>query len=590
MVFAVACADATTTTGTPSPTATATGLWDYVSALTAAPGGYTCVDSGTLALTQQGTAVAGRAEFQRTCGTPGSLAVSTSHEVDSVSGTVGGNTLRMERRTLPGGGLLCSDTLTLAPSGTVPPLAGNGQCTSGSVTWSAVAGAPIASATMRPDALSMLVGSSQGLVAEFRTATGMRAYQRGVTWATSNAAAVTVNGAGMVVAAGTGNATITAVSGGRTASASIAVPAPAGFAQVGAGNARTCALSASGAAWCWGVPAGGVSGGATPVAIGGGRQFVELAVGANHACGRTAGNAVWCWGAGTQGQLGDALFADAATPQLVASATSFTSITAGGAHSCGLTAAGAAWCWGADSVGQLGRNGSGASAVPVAVAGGLTFTSLSAGPQHTCGVATTGALYCWGDNTMGQLGDSTTTARAVPTLVKGGLSWSRVATGAWRTCALTTTGAAYCWGSAGLGSSLGTGHASDLVPAPVTGGLTFSAIAVGGNHACAIDLAKAAWCWGTNSWGQVGNGASGAGLTAVTAPAAVAGGLAFATISTGSYDYSDEAINGGTAAHTCGVTTGGITWCWGVNNIGQLGTGASGFMSVSTPVKVIGQP
>ena len=225
--------------------------------------------------------------------------------------------------------------------------------------------------------------------------------------------------------------------------------------------------------------------------------------------------------------------------------------------------------------------------MPVAVSGGIVFSALSAGPRHTCGVATNTALYCWGENVMRQLGDSTALNRSAPVLVNGGHSWKAVSAGDWKTCALTTGGAAYCWGSAGFGGSLGTPNMSEPVPAPVLGGHTFTVIAAGGNQSCGIDAAAAAWCWGANSYGQVGNGAWGA---AVLAPAAVTGGLAFATISAGVYNYSDESINGGTAAHTCGVSTGGITYCWGVNNIGQLGIGSTGFQGVSAPTKVAGQP
>ena len=75
-----------------------------------------------------------------------------------------------------------------------------------------------------------------------------------------------------------------------------------------------------------------------------------------------------------------------------------------------------------------------------------------------------------------------------------------------------------------------------------------------------------------------------------TTPVAVTGGLAFSSVSAGLYTYSDETINEGTAAQTCGVTVGGVTYCWGVNNVGQLGTGQTGFTAVVSPVKVADQP
>jgi alpha-tubulin suppressor-like RCC1 family protein len=39
--------------------------------------------------------------------------------------------------------------------------------------------------------------------------------------------------------------------------------------------------------------------------------------------------------------------------------------------------------------------------------------------------------------------------------------------------------------------------------------------------------------------------------------------------------------------HTCGITTGGETWCWGSNSGGQLGSGTIGGSS-AVPVRVTG--
>ena len=67
--------------------------------------------------------------------------------------------------------------------------------------------------------------------------------------------------------------------------------------------------------------------------------------------------------------------------------------------------------------------------------------------------------------------------------------------------------------------------------------------------------------------------------------------IAFVTISSGLYTYSDETHNVGTSAHTCGVTTTGVTYCWGDNIVGELGTGGHGDGQMSAvPVKVAGQP
>jgi len=40
--------------------------------------------------------------------------------------------------------------------------------------------------------------------------------------------------------------------------------------------------------------------------------------------------------------------------------------------------------------------------------------------------------------------------------------------------------------------------------------------------------------------------------------------------------------------HSCGITTGGATYCWGYNSNGQIGDGTRNDRRL--PVKVVGQP
>src|SRR5207247_353952 len=148
-----------------------------------------------------------------------------------------------------------------------------------------------------------------------------------------------------------------------------------------------------------------------PVAIPGGLSFIALASGNAHACAVTTSGAAYCWGFGGDGQFGNGSTTDSADspiPVAVSGGLSFTALAGGDGHTCGLTTSGAAYCWGSNNDGQLGTGSTTESSMPVAVSGGLTFNALDAGMQHTCGLAKSGAAYCWGYNGYGQLGNGST--------------------------------------------------------------------------------------------------------------------------------------------------------------------------------------
>jgi alpha-tubulin suppressor-like RCC1 family protein len=202
----------------------------------------------------------------------------------------------------------------------------------------------------------------------------------------------------------------------------------------------------------------------------------------------------------------------------------------------------------------------------------LVFASVSAGSYYTCGLTTGGAAYCWGNNSVGQLGNGTTATSATPIRVAGGLTFSSVSTNDWYTCGVTIAGAAYCWGRSDL---LGVGRDSATLsactptayqyvyicstPVPVAGGLTFASVSTGYGHACGVTTGGAAYCWG-GDWDMGELGAT--WPLDPSTPVAVSGGLSFATVSAGGYQ-------------SCGVTTTGAAYCWGANFSGDLGIGTT---------------
>jgi uncharacterized protein YjdB len=134
-------------------------------------------------------------------------------------------------------------------------------------------------------------------------------------------------------------------------------------------------------------------------------------------------------------------------------------------------------------------------------------------------------------------------------------------------CGLTSAGQAFCLGSNDYGQ-LGQGApiGSFVQHAPVLAqpGLTFVDIADGAEHSCGVTASGAAYCWGANWLGQLGTSqtvgkcSTQHTFTCTPNPQLVSGGLTFTDIDAGTFT-------------TCGITTAGSAYCWGMNNSGQVG-------------------
>jgi alpha-tubulin suppressor-like RCC1 family protein len=203
-----------------------------------------------------------------------------------------------------------------------------------------------------------------------------------------------------------------------------------------------------------------------------------------------------------------------------------------------------------------------------------------AGGLFSCAMNAVVGVVCWGNNTFGQIGDTNVVSlapRTRPSRVKlpvplVSLSVSAagvVVPGATsrepgrNACGLTAGGVAYCWGQNHRGQ-IGNGSTTNaLLPVEVRGGRTYESIVTGGENTCAITTSRAAFCWGANFFGQVGTGSGGQPDTPnVLEPVAVSGGHRFTQIVIG-------------ARFTCGLDEDGKAWCWGLNEVGQLGNGAT---------------
>lgn len=349
-----------------------------------------------------------------------------------------------------------------------------------------------------------------------------------------------------------------------------------GAQAIAAGQFHTCAATVTGSVKCWGINSGGQLGDGSaalsrvPVdVVNLPSGVVDIVAGDDHTCAVVGGGGVKCWGRNYYGQLGNGRDSSRPRPVNVVGLSSGVQAIRGGLyHSCALTNADGAKCWGNNSSGQLGNANNVTQLTPVDVSG-LTsgVQAIAVGERHSCALVAGGSVRCWGDNLFGQLGDGSTTDRNAPTQVSGLNSGvEAISAGMWHTCAIQS-GAVKCWGNNSYGT-LGNGDiVSSLVPVQVSG-LTTGAtlVTAGSQHSCAAVSGGGVRCWGQNLFGALGDGSDSDSLV----PVPVAG-LAGTVLSLG-----------GGYGHTCAHTSVGSSFCWGLNNDGQLGTGTT--VSTDAPV------
>ena len=288
------------------------------------------------------------------------------------------------------------------------------------------------------------------------------------------------------------------------------------------------------------------------------------ASGTNRTCAIVS-YSVYCWGWNGYGQLGNGMYVGPPSNIEAASAVDSTvpvkvsqepGVMAGKRivkifvaqyHSCALSQDGLMYCWGNNNAGQLGTGNATDSAVPVQVKGALlgkTITDIGGTSNTTCAVAG-GKFYCWGQNNLGQVGiNSTTFSIPNPTLVV----------------------------ASNTASTLPTSYSATALSSSGSRSQTMCGIANG-----------KAYCWGQNDFGAVGDGTPG-GTRLVPTKVDDTGVLSGKTVTSLSQDGYVSTGSGG-FAHVCAIANSRV-YCWGDNQSGQLGNGASGTNNYSaSPVE-----
>lgn len=513
------------------------------------------------------------------------LIAGTAFDVGPQATTIaGGGTLRLAFATLPAevaaGALRVHrwDGIAWQPlPGTVNT---TGQTVMGEVTtlgrFALIGLVPIAEVNVSPATLQLKPNATKQLTVDIRGPANELLQGRTVEWTSSNTAVATVSATGLVTAVAVGNpVTITARVEGMDGSTIVNVTDEIAFVSFDTSWDNTCALTASGQAWCWGDNGDGELGigtvsddATTPMPVFTNLRFAEIGAAHDATCARTQAGAVWCWGDNAYGIFGNAVVTGSLVPVQTQGGHTFTRLVTGPYHACGLTPTGAALCWGSNADNQLGDGTSTLRGVPTPVAGGHTFVDLAVGAEHSCGLTAAGAVWCWGENIDGALGDGTFADRATPVAVVGGHVFQELASGEWHTCARKASGEAWCWGWNGRGQ-IGDGTTGNRnIPTKVSGADVWRSIHPSGWSTCGVLTSGLVKCWGENNEGTLGNG----GTTDASTPTPVSGGHAFTSLTSG------------LGYHYCGVRNDGVAMCWGWNVDGQIGVGDNADRRVPTAV------
>jgi hypothetical protein len=250
-------------------------------------------------------------------------------------------------------------------------------------------------------------------------------------------------------------------------------------------------------------------------------------------------------------------------------------VVSGTQHVCSLLGDRTVSCWGKNAMGQLAGGkldtGSERWSRPVhrALAGAV---DLAAHADRTCAVTEAGTVECWG-NLRGHAFDAErpagcdacACASAVPARAAGVSGARAVAVGAEHACALLQTGHVVCWGDNRFGQ-LGLGHtravASHEARTVVVGLHDVAELRAGDYASCARDRRGAVFCWGANAEGQLG------------APARGTCGTSGASCSSWALQVQGLPAVGELSVaqrHACARTTSGRLFCWGANDVKQLG-------------------
>ncbi len=258
--------------------------------------------------------------------------------------------------------------------------------------------------------------------------------------------------------------------------------------------------------------------------------------------------------------------------------------------SCAIDDAGGLYCWGQLHGNDVatGDQGDPATGLPTRRFPDFQWRTVAVTASHACGVRDDGTLWCWGRNCAGQLGDGSREAASEPRQVGTQAHWVSVATGGGHSCAIDDDGSLACWGGIDLGQT-DCSTVPTETPTRLPGTWLQASSSWYATHALRSD--GTLWRWndyrideeprlpheaphqiGTSQWRVIASGLDG-----------VYGVRRDHTLGFVRFDDTTDVQVGSTADwgdqiaardHGCALKKDETLWCWGRNDMGQLGTGS----------------
>jgi len=356
-----------------------------------------------------------------------------------------------------------------------------------------------------------------------------------------------------------------------------------GIKQISVGGLHACALFDDGTVRCWGHNANSQLGlGSASIdllsrpgpAVVGLTDVEHVASGYEHSCAITRSGALFCWGNNDYGQLGGAQ--DGKLPVRVAGLEGEGRVAQVECHgdadflsgfTCARMASGKVFCWGANVNGQLGNDTFDSGPTPTLVKNLTDAFQIALGPHSACAIRSTGSVVCWGYNgAEAPLGTSSTeTNLKVPEPVLGLSDVHKIDGGRHYYCAIAgPDDTVKCWGGNERGQ-IGLPAGGAVTPPFDTNVKPADDVHVGWNSTCALQGGYVE-CWGDNSLGEFGNGRPGSSPVPNLA--------AQLEIPTRSFGFRWTT--------GCALSETGLVQCWGENYYGIIGNGTVG-ANTATP-------